>query len=63
MSTTIAHRDAATASLYAGYIGSIERDPGRWDWPDSTAAYLRHRVADLAAGLVGDGVTGTAVAA
>ena len=49
MSTnTIVHHDGATATVFAGYIGSIERDPARWRWPESTAAYLRQRVADLA---------------
>jgi len=63
MSTSIAPRDAVTASLFAGFLASIERDPTRWRWPDSTAAYLRLRVGALAAELVQTGATGAGVVA
>jgi len=62
MTTSVAPRDPVTASLFAGFLGSISRDPRRWDWPESTAAYLRQRVADLAAELVQTGATGAGVA-
>ncbi len=37
------------ASLYAGWASSIERHPELWQWPQSTLAYLRVRLGDLAA--------------
>ncbi len=54
MATSIAPRDPVTATLFAGYLASIERDPTRWRWPDSTLAYLHHRIDALAAALVTD---------
>ena len=59
MTSSVAPRDTLTPSLFAGYLWSIAHDPTRWRWPDSTAAYLRLRVADLAAELVRDGATVT----
>jgi len=63
MSTIIAHDGAATASLFAGFLASIERDPARWRWPDSSAQYLRYRIETLTAELVQTGATGAEVAA
>ncbi len=51
-----------TATLFIGWLHDIECDPALWDWPTSTAAYLRFRVGELTAELV-DGATGTAVVA
>jgi len=62
MSIIIAHDGAATATVFAGLLSAVERDPARWRWPDSSAQYLRYRIETLAAELVGDGVTRTAVA-
>ena len=62
MTTSLAPRDAVTASLFAGFLGSIARDPARWDWPESTAAFLRWRIVDLTGALVADGATGAGVA-
>ncbi len=50
------------ATEFAGFIGSIETHADRWDFPASTAAYLRFRVGELTAELV-DEATGTAVVA
>ena len=61
MSTILAH-DSATASLFAGFIGAIGRDPSQWDFPESTFQYLHHRIDTLAADLLLDGATGTVVA-
>jgi len=58
---SLAH-DATTASLFAGFVAALERDPGGWEWPASTAHYLRFRLATLAAVLLLDGATLTEVA-
>ncbi len=42
----------ATTSLFIGWLHAIECDPTRWDFPASTAAYLRLRIADLAADML-----------
>jgi hypothetical protein len=63
MTSSVAPRDALTRSLFAGFLWSIAHNPRRWDWPESTAAYLRQRVADLAAELVQTGATGAGVVA
>jgi len=55
--TSLARLAAADASVFAGFLASIGRDPSRWRWPESTRDYLEHRVADLAAGLVADAAT------
>jgi hypothetical protein len=51
-----------TASLFVGWLHAIECDPTRWDFPASTAAYLRLRIADLADDMLST-ERGTAVAA
>jgi len=56
-------QDSVTATLYVAWLAAIERSPHLWRWPASTRAYLRLRVADLAAGLVADGATVAEVAA
>jgi len=55
-SCSVAHH-AADASIFAGLLASIERDPARWRWPDSTAQYLRHRLETLTADLLTSGAT------
>jgi len=61
MSIASVARDAATATLFVAYLGSIERDPRRWQFPESTASYLQWRVVDIAAALiVHDAGTGVA---
>ncbi len=52
----------ASVSLFVGWLHAIECDPTGWDFPASTAAYLRLRIADLAADLLST-ERGTAVAA
>jgi hypothetical protein len=52
----------ATTTLFVGWLHAIECDPTGWDFPASTAAYLRLRIADLAADLLST-ERGTAVAA
>ncbi len=37
------------ATLYAGWLASIETHPSRWQWPTSTGAYLRYRIGELTA--------------
>ena len=61
-SHSLARDASATASLYSGYLASIGRDPDRWQWPTSTAQYLRYRIADLAADLLLSGATEAVVA-
>ncbi len=55
MSPILPPRDLAAASLFAGYLQSLQRDPRGWEWPASTAHYLQHRIETLAAELVRDG--------
>jgi len=59
---SVAHRDATDATVFAGLLAAIGRDPSQWRWPASTAAYLQHRIDTLARELVRDGATETAVA-
>jgi len=54
MSTILAH-DSATASLFAGFLDSIQRDPDGWEWPTGTGDYLRCRIATFALELLLDG--------
>ncbi len=57
MSIDSVARDTATASVFAGYLQSLQRDPSQWGWPEHTAQYIRHRLETLAADLVRDGAT------
>ena len=57
MTTSVAPRDTLTPSLFAGFLWSIAHDPRRWNWPESTAQYLRYRIETLTAELVRDGAT------
>ncbi len=52
----------ATATIFIGWLHAIEIDPSAWDFPGSTAAYLRLRIADFAAELLST-ERGTAVSA
>jgi len=58
---SVAH-DTVTATVFAGYLDSLQRDPTRWRWPDSTSAYLQHRLETLAVDLLQTGATETVVA-
>lgn len=60
--TSVARHDATTATLFVGYLAALERDPSQWRWPETTAAYLHHRLDTLAADLLLDGATETVVA-
>jgi|GEM_PF-4800740 len=60
--TSLAHH-AATATVFAGLLSAIGRDPCGWRWPDSTAQYLQHRIEALAAELLLTGAAGVEAAA
>jgi len=61
-SCSLAHH-ATDATVFAGLLASLERNPRGWHWPDSSAQYLRYRIETLAAELVQTGATGAEVAA
>jgi len=56
-SCSLAHRDAVIATVFVGYLEALGRNPDGWDWPTSTAHYLRYRIATLATDLLVDGAT------
>ncbi len=43
------------ASLYLGWLASIEQHPSRWQWPTSTAQYLRFRLKELTGEMLASG--------
>ena len=53
---SLAH-NATTATLFAGYLASLERTPAQWRWPASTGDYLRYRIDTIALELVQTGAT------
>ncbi len=54
MSHRTLRQPIATATIFAGWLHAIEIDPSAWDFPASTAVYLRLRIADFAADLLAD---------
>lgn len=62
MTHTTLRQPITTVSLFIGWLHDIELDPAGWDFPASTAAYLRLRIGDLAADMLADDA-GLAVAA